>query len=706
MLSSVTAASRRILILCRRFLVNPFLLLSIYPIWFMYPVLDWSSKRLMGEKTSDTSGAVWMAQILSQMRLPWSPNLYTNYPLGESFWHLTKFAQFWQWMYMWIITRFASPYFAVNTLFLIGWITTGVVTFYLARKLRLPVSVALVCGLIVQTLPWFREKLTAHTSFMFISIPLLAVYFSLSLLENRTKKIIFLIIALITWTAFFDPYLFYISVTAVIFVVLAQGFASKSTFKFLRQHLVATFALLVGLGFTLYLFIVYVLPASGGDGLREISIVDRGFLDTLSGTVLDFVMPDRHHWFFPQNWATQGGLRWGLRDVSLDQGFAQDVPNYMGLPVVVLFLASFLPRVNRLLIREIRILRALAVFLFALSLRTFTFGSLTIPALSEGFKYIYPGARVFSRFALLAEPIAIIIAVYVVFLLSQNLPTNVIKLIFCFGIFFIMLLDFHPTNNREYLIEHEQFAAFNNEIVQTGGGVLVLSNISHGVIVGPTVNGITENWKSMIVSNAEDSALAAYLSSLGVNYVVTDANAGFSPTNMSLISLKNLNFDPTRFPLIKTLNFHDKRFELRGVQPLPNDKHCADCLPFTLFVDYGFIDKATTRGAVSWVTERRLDLLITPLSTETLYRLRMNVFPPFGGFAESRTLLIEVNGATKSFVINPPFTSIEIDFAKGDLIKIFDQNNCVIPSELEVDNPDGRCLLYGFSKIDVIERSE
>jgi hypothetical protein len=83
----------------------------------------------------------------------------------------------------------------------------------------------------------------------------------------------------------------------------------------------------------------------------------------------------------------------------------------------------------------------------------------------------------------------------------------------------------------------------------------------------------------------------------------------------------------------------------------------------------------------------------------------MTISPPFGGFAEARTLSIEVNGATESFVIKPPFTTIEIDIVKGDLIKIFDQNKCVIPSELEEDNSDSRCLLYGFNKIEVVSAS-
>ena len=672
----------------------------------MYPVLGWSSKRLMGESANDSSGAVWFAQMLNQMKWPWSPNLYTNHPSGESFWYLIKFTQFWQWLYMWVITRFASPYFAVNTLFLVGWITTGVAVFFIGRKLRLPVSIALGCGLIVQTLPWFREKLTAHTSFIFLSIPLLAIYLCLNLRESQSRRDKLFIGALLVNSAIFDLYLFYISLFSVLFMVFVSFVDLKNVLKIFKKHTVATLASLVGLIAIYILIIEVVLPFATVEGVREITIVDRGFLDTLSGSIFDFVVPDRHHWFFPQNWETQGGLRWGLRDVPLDQGFAQDVPNYMGILVVGLFLTSFLPRVNRLLAKEVRILRALTVVLFALSLRTLTFGSYAIPAPSAIFKFLFPGARVFSRFALLAEPVAIIIAIYVVFLLSQNLKANVVKPVFSFGIICIMLLDFHPMNNREYLIEHEQFTEFNSIIASTGGGVLILSDIADGAIIGPTVNGVSEIWKAQIIRNAEDSSLAAYLASLGVDYVVTNKGANFSPTNMTLGKLERVILDPTRFPLIKALDYQKIRYELRGVAPRPGDTFCVDCLPFTMYVDYGFINQATTPGGVSWVTERRLDLLISPVSYKAAkFGLRLTISPPFGGFAEARTLLIEVNGATESFVINPPFTTIEIDVANNDLVKIFDQNKCVIPSELEVNNPDSRCLLYGFSKIDVIEHS-
>ena len=672
----------------------------------MYPVLGWSSKRLMGEYRNDSSGAVWFAQMLNQMKWPWSPNLYTNHPSGESFWYLIKFTQFWQWLYMWVITRFANPYFAVNTLFLLGWITTGVAVFFIARKLRLPVSIALGCGLIVQTLPWFREKLTAHTSFVFFSIPLLAVYLCLNLFESRSRKDMLLIAVLLANSAFFDMYLFYISLASVLFMILVSFVRIKNVFEIVKKHAAQTLTSLVGLIITYVLIIKFIFPLAAVDGVREITIVERGFLDTLSGSIFDFVVPDRHHWFFPQNWETQGGLRWGLRDVPLDQGFAQDVPNYMGLPVALLFLASFLPRVNHLLIREVRILRALAIFLFALSLRTLTFGSYAIPAPSAIFKFFFPGARVFSRFALLAEPIAIVIAIYVVFLLSQNLKAYVAKSVFLFGFVFIILLDFHPTNNREYLDEHERFAEFNSIIASTGGGVLILSDTADGAILGPTVNGISENWKSLIITNYEESSLASYLASLGVDYVVTDKNAKFSPGNNFLGLPQGINFDSTRFPLIETLDYRGTRYELRGVEPRQGDVFCFDCLPWTLFVDNGFIDHASTQGGVSWVTERRLDLLISPVSYNAAkFRLRMTISPPFGGFAESRTLSIEVNGATESFVIKPPFTTIEIDVVKGDLIKIFDQNKCVVPSELEEGNPDSRCLLYGFNKIEVVSAS-
>ena len=607
---------------------------------------------------------------------------------------------------MWITTRFASPYFAVNSLFLIGWITTGIVTFYLARKLQLPVYIALSCGLIVQTLPWFREKLTAHTSFVFISIPLLAVYLCLNLLESRSKRDVLFIGALLVNSAFFDMYLFYISLASVLFIIFVSFVDIKNVLEIFKKHAVATLASIFGLTAVYFLIIEFILPLATVDGVREITVINRSFLDTLSGSIFDFVVPDRHHWFFPQNWETQGGLRWGFLDVPLDQGFAQDVPNYMGILVVVFFLASFLPRVNQLLVKEIRILRALAVFLFALSLRTLTFGSYAIPAPSAIFKFLFPGARVFSRFALLAEPIAIIIAIYVVFLLSRNLKAKVVKSVFSFGIICIMLLDFHPTNNREYLIEHEQFTEFNSIIASTGGGVLVLSDIADGAISGPTINGISETWKSIIISNSEKSSLAAYLASLGVSYVVTDKDANFSAGNTSLGAPERINFDLTRFPLIETLDYRGTRYELRGVEPRQGDVFCSDCLPWTLFVDYGFIDHASTQGGVSWVTERRLDLLISPVSYDTAkFRLRMTISPPFGGFAEARTLSIEVNGATESFVIKPPFTTVEIDFVKGDLIKIFDHNKCVIPSELEKDNPDSRCLLYGFNKIEVVSAS-
>jgi hypothetical protein len=606
---------------------------------------------------------------------------------------------------MWFITRFASPYFAVNSLFLLGWITTGVTAFYIARKLRLPVSFSMACGLLVQTLPWFREKLTAHTSFMYISIPLFVILVSLNLLENRTKKSIFFVASLLAGSAFFDMYLFYMSIVAVGFLVLFSYFSRIKFSEFLRKHALTAAGLIIVLCIFYYLFISVVMPLTARGGTRQVVIVDRSFLDIFSGSIFDFIVPDRHHWLFPQNWDEQGGLRWGFRDTPLENVYAQDVPNYLGIPVVVMLIVSFLPRVNRLLLRDVRILRALAVFLFALSVRTLTFGSYAIPAPSAGFKYIFPGARVFSRFALLAEPIAVIVAIYVVFTLSHKLKAHIFRSLFAVGFILVVLLDFHPTNNREYRKDEESFAVFNTKIASTGGGVLILSNIVHGVILGPTVNGISEDWKSLIIGNSEGSSLAAYLASLDVNYVVTDKDANFSPSNLSLGAPQRLNLEESRFPLISTLDYGNVRYELRGVKPQPGDSFCLGCLPYSLFVDYGFIDHATTMGGVSWVTERRLDLKISPEVQLSEYRLRMVVSPPFGGFAQPRSILIEVGETIRSFQINPPYTAIEFDVSEGDLVRISDFNKCVKPSELEVGNPDSRCLLYGLNKIEVVDTS-
>jgi hypothetical protein len=645
--------------------------------------------------------------MLSKMKWPWSPNLYTNHPSGEPFWYLIKFTQFWQWMYMWVITRFASPYFAVNSLFLLGWITTGVIVFYIARKLQLPVAVAMGCGLIVQTLPWFREKLTAHTSFMFISIPLLVVFVSLNLLESRTKKSIFFVASLLLGSAFFDMYLFYISSAAVGFLVLISSSNRIIVSKFIRRHALAASASIVALFIFYFLLTVFLLPLTNRAGMRQITIVNRSFLDTLSGSILDFVMPDRHHWFFPQKWDEHGGLRWGLREVPLIPEFAQDVPNYMGIPVVAMFIVSFLPNINRLLSRDVRILRALAVFLFALSMRTLTFGSYAIPAPSAVFKFIFPGSRVFSRFALLAEPLAIIVSIYVVYIISRFLKIRIIRSLVAFSFVFIVLLDFHPTNNREYLRDHEQFSMFNSEIRKTNEGVLVVSDIADGAITGPTINGISEIWKSTMIRNSEENALAAYLASLGVGYVVTDKDASLSPSNSTLSKPNQLIFSRDRFPLLKTLKYRNVTYQLLSVRPKPLDKFCVDCLPYSLFVDYGFVHHSTTAGGASWVTERRLDLVVSPLfRAEDQFQLRMVIAPPFGGFAEPRNLLIEVNGKTESFRINPPFTTIELNVDVDSVIKFVDNDKCVRPSELEENNPDSRCLLYGILNIDVIEPSK
>ena len=147
--------------------------LLIYPTWFMWPTLGWGSTTMIQQYSQlDTGGMVRTAQMLSRMPTPWSTNMMSGAPAGETFWSIPAISQGWQLLIQWLLVRVLPPTTAVNYWILLGWILSGLAIYLVSRQLGVSRSLSVVGGIAFEMLPWIREQVNTHTSYVFVCVPL------------------------------------------------------------------------------------------------------------------------------------------------------------------------------------------------------------------------------------------------------------------------------------------------------------------------------------------------------------------------------------------------------------------------------------------------------------------------------------------------------------------------------------------------------
>jgi len=689
-----------------------FAVVAAYPTWFLSIGLRFDNPYLFGEFESDTSGALWYAQILKGMRFPWSQNLTTNFPEGEPFWYLLKFTQLFQWLYLWVAAQFVDPALAVNSLLLIGWVSTGWFVYVVSKRLGFSSHFAVITAISVESLPWFREKITSHTSYLFISIPLIALILIDKYLKHNRQRNFWILGSFILFSAFFDVYLFYMTLMLIGSYLLCLKIRSLRLWLLHARN--RLFFILLGVAL-LYLFVFRFLLAAVNsvEGIRKISVPDRDFIDLLSGTWQDYLFPDRFHWIFPVEWNAGRSNRWGGIMVDLPIGIAQDIPNYMGIIVALLFLLAFVKPIRIRLSSQIRALSVVTVFLFSLSIKTIVFGTYQIPVPSAFFKFIMPGLRVFSRFALLAEVLAVIVAFACVQVCALFFTKRVQKRILVCLVFALVLFDLHPTNQRRLFDDFKSVQHFNDLISQNPqAGVLVIGDIPEGTIDAPLMNSITnDDWKYEIAVHYQIGSkdLAAYLGERNVRFIVTEEPTlvpivSFDSEVQWKLSLNNPYFKKLRSEIVEYTApdgvFLRKRISLYRVVPPVGFLSCVDCLPLKTKVDFGYVDTIDSMGSTSWVQVRRLDVILSsPISRTKKIGVEIELESPFGGFALPRSVTIQSDEKVLPFEVLPGGSKIRLEVENGSTISITTMEDCVVPSLLEEGNPDSRCLLYGIKSI-------
>ena len=122
-----------------------------------------------------------------------------------------------------LLTRVFPPVVSLNLFVLVGWITTGVAVYALARRLGLGQPSSLVAALAVEMLPSMPTMAANYTSYVFIGIPVYVVCRAIDAATAPSRRNLLWLVGSLGVTAAFDAYWFYFSVGSTAVVLLVNG---------------------------------------------------------------------------------------------------------------------------------------------------------------------------------------------------------------------------------------------------------------------------------------------------------------------------------------------------------------------------------------------------------------------------------------------------------------------------------------------------
>jgi hypothetical protein len=707
--------------LCKKTL--PTCLLVVYPLWFMWPtLLPGTGSMMQYSHILDSSGTVSIVQALDRMQFPWSVNVMSNAPIGESFWGLSRMVQSIQWLVLWSLTRFCSPILAVNLFIFIGWVLTGVSIFVLSRYLKLSMISATTCGVLAQMLPWVREKAMTHVAYVYLCIPIFAILllFKVQSTPNRvnfSKLFIYL-----SFTAFFDLYWFYINVVITfVFVVFSSNlllfsFSKLSMIK--RVAYLLTFSSLVIAMIQLYQYLLD--RTSSGVGLnRPFSVASNSFIDIYNGSLLRFIYPTMGHLLSET----------GLINPPM---FAEDYVIYGGIGLVCMAFCAIafrskIPESNRQKLFFIFGIAATCALLTVPTQIATPFG--VVPGPAHYLKFLTPGMRVFSRFGLVTEILICVMAGFTIDLIRNLRVTPTWKYSVAGVLLVASILDLNPVSRRFVNSDYESYSKVREVLHMSAKPVLVelapdLDKwyFSPSYPDSPRLTTANDRfWDKGLLRNAElgDIAFAAYLSSRQVSHVLVPVNADGSYSYRRKWGVRpsvDLKFPSELFREVARVggNFPAALLEVKtgGV-----DAMCVDCPDVMLNWDgvrQGFFSQNSNDGGrfyedgmdLSWVHANEFPAMTLTDNApgNSTYKVEFSIVAAYGEKAQTQLLRIGAESDLQSVLIHAgPPTRVMVNATEGVPIVLRSFLPCTIPGIIEPGNPDMRKFCYGISGINVTQ---
>ncbi len=652
-----------------------FLGLSIYPASFLAPGLRGGSWIRLGDTNADLDLAIFEVVGLKSMKFPWSRNVALGFPSGENFWtvpgHVTQAIQ---WLMLWLLSRFTQPIQSVTILVLIGFITSGFVTYLISRELGIGRSLAVMSGVAVQALPWMTTKAFHHTSYVYVSVPLLVVYFLIRFANTSRLKHLAICLGYMGLTAFFDPYWFVFSGVIFISGCLCCAQPLFSAVRTARPQTVVTVSLaLIGYFSLLALLLNWGLSSiNAGTETRPMDV--RGVYDSAeivkwTGVLRDFITFDRFH-------ILQRGTEYNA-DLS-DKIF------YSGLSVLLLVVMGLVIKFKFAFRRPVVIIVVVSVLCGVLSTSSLKVGPIDVTSPTIALAQLVPGLRVYARFSPIAQALWVVLAGWSVQTIARNWrhSLRIVWAVICFSVIF---LDLGPYSPRPLFRNYATYAPFRLEFDRDrAGGVLIPDGsllgrelsmeTLPGAVNAKLFNTFSSHWKVRLFAHAFTSEeLAHYLRASGVTHVIASlsnqipfiSGALQDATRFSTV-LNHSDFDATGIEVHEPSGVHLGLYRVRQVV---ESKYCRDC---TLaqwivdpqpIVDGSFSDEPVVRDT-RWITSREFEIRPEPLGGSSL-----NTIQSFRVRFELRT--IEANeDVNVELRIGDNVQTISLDSARSRLVDV------------------------------------
>jgi hypothetical protein len=673
-----------------------------YPLWFMWPVLVQNRIATIGWKPTDVSASIQFAQIYSSQATPWSRNLFTNFPFGESAWRWQEFTQLMPRSFLWLGSHFFSPIATTNLLIYLGWAGTGLATYVLAKRIGLKPIFAMSAVLIIEALPWLRLRAINHPGYMHmwpLVLMLIAVMDSQSTGFLKNAKRISLAFAL---CALFDPYFAWFAV-----LILAIGMlTTPSTLdRRVGLKLKTTGMLIIGSIVLLQVLVrtLDVVLNSGNDfgNSRKVGNTDLGFLSYFSGQLTDWFRTGPSHLLFPQP---------GRYDVD----FAVEHPAYGGFICAIGLGFLLLGIWNRNKSHE-RVLSVVVIVAILMTLKPIlNLGPFAFPNITYFLRYAMIGVRHPGRFGLIAQIVLPMIALieWQNFINKRKVKGLRKKLWSSLGLGLLVfaIIDLNPWAGREIFQPQEDFSSLNAAIKKEAKPsllVLPLDGLSRPIqnyVNVPIANSLFGSKEEQEIAEAASRgplALSSLLSERKITHVLLPDRYSTNATWNSHSRLYDL---PSELFALQASAFlpgvytgESIKFDLYKVlrNSLPSCKSCG-IGPYSTELQFSG-DLLPLEGDIRWSMGGDVQILLPTSLTKTfIYDLSIKIVT----LSPNHEILVEHDGIKSVEKINGLSKTLFWRVSSEQVISISNISPCATPESLG-NGIDPRKLCYGVTTTEV-----
>lgn len=719
MSQSLRFSTDRIQGLIKKFFASRFAIfggVSLFPLIFFWPVLRPNSWLRIGDSPADVDHAIFEVVGLKTMSFPWSKNMALNLPTGENFWSVpSHVTQSIQWLAMWAIGKLADPMLTVNLWMFVGFLSTGVVVYLICRKVQVSRPLALFGALLVQCLPWMAIKTMHHTSFVFLSVPLVTVYGLLSLSSPKSKAFLYLAGYQLV-LAFFDPYWFVFS-GLILFLGLALnlGLITKSLSQIGRRRLIFILAgSLFALAGILFLAKWGLISVNSGSLTRMANtrdVFEPEEIERWTGRFRDYLVPSHGHIFY--------------NDATYIDGESDRI--FYGSVIVQSFaLCAAVIAIRRSRTRGVGLIALIAILATVLSTRPISIGGISSPPVVELISRITPGIRVFVRFSPIAQALACILFVWFIqaFILQagkwrRQLLAPLILL--------VALIDLNPLGYRPVFRDYEKYAEMRSVVnSDTAHHVLIpdgsLARLELSMETFPAAvnaelfNTYSSYWRARIAPEAWSSrSLADFLSSHGVRYVaaVVDSNGKpFISGEIQDATRFATRLDQSDFQQVSRLISTESGAVLALFRVLDRDsnKICGNCSlaqwkvnPQPL-VESKF-DYVSSVNNPLWITSQTLEILpevIPDFGIQEPDEYQVDFYATLFDGASPTSIAVTVGDKTQIISLQPNVLRlVQLKTMPGEQIEI-QIAGCFIPSENDATSSNSQSYCMGIRGFRVV----